>query len=153
VGVVLAWSYLDRVGFGYEQVVWQWEDTYPASYAIWTPEPGCIAATRGVEVIDSPMTENNPPPPAFAGFAMTTDWRDVDMHWGVPRVYCQAPCWFLFLLTAILPARWAAIGASVAKRRASGLCPACGYDLRASPDRCPECGAGRNHAGRGRRQG
>jgi hypothetical protein len=29
----------------------------------------------------------------------------------------------------------------MASRRANHLCVRCGYDLRATPDRCPECGA------------
>ena len=54
------------------------------------------------------------------------------------------PYWFLAVLTGVLPSVWLVRRRreSVRRRRAAaGLCANCGYDLRASGDTCPECGA------------
>ncbi len=58
------------------------------------------------------------------------------------------PYWALLLLAALAPALWVRSWLKVRRREVSGLCPRCGYDLRAAPEaigallpRCPECGA------------
>ena len=62
------------------------------------------------------------------------------------------PLWAVTLVTMILPWIWA-IRRLGRRRRDPGLCPKCGYDLRATPQaggelvsRCPECGTATRHA-------
>jgi hypothetical protein len=50
------------------------------------------------------------------------------------------PHWFVVLMSGVLPLAWIHARRRRARRAAAGLCAACGYDLRASPERCPECG-------------
>jgi hypothetical protein len=52
------------------------------------------------------------------------------------------PYWLLALVFAILPVRrlWTRARRRAALRRGLNQCVRCGYDLRATPDRCPECG-------------
>ena len=56
-----------------------------------------------------------------------------------------APWWFLMLVSAALPVLW--LTRLVLRRRGrernlrERRCLGCGYDLRATPGRCPECGA------------
>jgi hypothetical protein len=55
-------------------------------------------------------------------------------------VNVRVPYWAMALVTGVPPGIWLVRDRRSRKRGRARLCPACGYDLRASPDRCPECG-------------
>ena len=72
------------------------------------------------------------------------DWREGFIYPGEPPMPYRAvvvPYWSIAVFAALLPAGWFFGFVRRRRRRRAGLCVRCGYDLRASPDQCPECGA------------
>ena len=58
-------------------------------------------------------------------------------HW----ITTNLPTWLPLALSMALPANWLYDHLRRRHRGRSGVCEVCGYDLRATPDRCPECGS------------
>ena len=69
---------------------------------------------------------------AFSWYA--NDYND----WSYRQV--TAPCWAIAAAAIPLPTIWLERRRKKVRAEMLGLCPKCGYDLRASPERCPECG-------------
>jgi hypothetical protein len=102
---------------------------------------GRIAAGQSHRSVDSMeqsgswMLLVNPPTGNFIGRNIGFDWtREKQPGWAYFRLVI--PLWELAVVFAILPILWM----RSRRRFMPGLCPSCGYDLRATPDRCPECG-------------
>lgn len=87
----------------------------------------------------------------FLGFA----WRRYPLRDGSGATWYRVwiPHWCLsIVLWSLSFVAWSRLRWQHRREaRARGRCIRCGYDLRASPERCPECGCG--HGGIGRRGG
>ena len=60
--------------------------------------------------------------------------------WSTHAVEYAVHYWLVTALLGVAPAVRVVAVWRRRRRAAIGQCPTCGYDLRATPDRCPECG-------------
>lgn len=88
----------------------------------------------------------------YSGSGMTAglsvvSGRTIAIHQQFEYFTLLVPYWLVALLAMMLPLAYVPkLLPRLTQRHRDNLCRACGYDLRATPDRCPECGKIPNQA-------
>jgi hypothetical protein len=88
------------------------------------------------------FTWQSAPSYPWAGSGSRT-WLGFAWNSAVDEEMVTLPAWPVLVLLGVMPLAWVVSRVRARLRTARqrrGLCAACGYDLRATRDRCPECG-------------
>jgi hypothetical protein len=137
---------ITRNGWFVAETVWGQRDDHIASESDIEAAYRDQCANDGMLPLAGPRIRFDPDPKYRIQFV-----RDNFIHDGWPFFRQTVHYWsvyfdlyWLSLVCLILPflwaVRWIVMAALRQRCRSADLCPNCGYDLRASPVRCPECG-------------
>jgi hypothetical protein len=169
-GKALAWVQRERLGFRIkEEMEARRSVTRPATSkalstrALVAPAPKLVgpAPRRFVHYVDLPQSSHvisrrrpslfnrlgfgyDPGKTRHEGAEDSGDFIPSDGPRSYSHSYAHVPYWALipaFLIAGLPAVRAFIAGRRRARRLAAGCCPSCGYDVRATPERCPECGA------------
>jgi hypothetical protein len=117
-------------------------DFDPVYFRAWSPESigkfrASSSARRGWNFDTlSPRVNLSPP----SGFALAHRMEPGRPGFHGDEWLVTLPTWLPMAVLLVLPALWVSRFIRARRGRQRGLCPTCGYDLRATPQRCPECG-------------
>ena len=109
----------------------------PYSIGVSNPEPGWELDVSPVDDVVLYETAAEVPVRRWIPLRLFYDVFPAETH------VAAVPHWVPLLAAAALPVVRGLRRRRRAARLRSGACPSCGYDLRGSPGRCPECGAAR----------
>jgi hypothetical protein len=154
-GFNLAFEYSDAKGNADVRELLDYYQWHPHGFERWSESAREIDAAFAVSgrlywfmAADGSFVSTPPPKsyrfmpnsPALLGFqrARRSGLYKNTMFWSS---WLAIPYWFPLVILAVVPVyRFWRRGVH-ARLIARGLCPHCGYDMRAMPTRCPECGS------------